>query len=158
MKKVEKVEFGLENCELIVIDGKHIGNFGVGDLRKHISKHYNSIRHTLICKNFWIMINRNADVKYKVFDMDDEEFGTFERLTSGDICSVRIVYDDGTDDYFCVDWVGEADYKNEAQHTYINKFGDLFIEISETGSIEKTFVGWDIDSERTMDMVWKWNT
>lgn len=156
MKKLEKVEFALENCELIVIDGKHIGNFYVSDLKRHISKHYNSIQHMQICEGFSIMINRKADVKYNVFDMEDEVGETFKRLSSGDICSVRIAYNDGSDDDFYVTWTGESDYLNEAQHAYINEFGDLFIEISKDGSIGKAFEGWDIDSE--MKLMWKMNT
>lgn len=155
IKKLSKVEFGLENCEVISIDGEYIGNFSVRDMKNHINKHYNGIMHMTTCDLFSIAINRNANAKLEAFD--DDERMIFERLSSGDICSVDLIYDDESKDSFYVDWVGESDYKNEGQKTYVSKLGDLFIVVSKDENVDTVFKHWNIDEDGAMDMMWKFN-
>jgi len=159
MKKVKQVDFGLENCELLSIEGKYIGNFFVDDIKQRISKHYDSISHMNIANHFSIMINAEADQEYDQFGIEEYKANTFERLAQGDICSVDIVYDDDSKDEFYVRWAGESEYKNAAQSSYKNHQGDLFILVKEGGEVEKEFENWDTDSESFTHLMWdKLNT
>ncbi|KAA9007295.1 hypothetical protein F4V43_02070 [Paenibacillus spiritus] len=145
--KIKSVEFALENCEVLSIDGKYIGNFQVRDLKKHITKHYNSIMHMTTCELFSIAISREANKEYNAFDVEEWKHNLFERLSARDICSVDLIYEDGTKDEFYVDWVGESEYKNEAQDSYVSKLGDLYIVISKEQTVKTCFGNWNIDDE-----------
>lgn len=146
----------MENCELIKIDGQYIGNFMIDDIKKSISKHYNSITEMEMCSLFAIAINRRANGDYQAFDLDGEEnrHNIFERLSSGDICTVDIVYDDGSENKFHVDWSGESEYKNSAQDSYTSELGDLFIVISKESNVKAFFGSWNIDKQGIIDLMW----
>ncbi|MDP9675286.1 hypothetical protein J2W97_001269 [Paenibacillus jamilae] len=160
MKKLKEILFGLENCESLSIDAKYIGNFSVTNVRKSIIRHYGDIRFMDICDTFSIVVNKNANTDYQVFGVEDEGFkqNTFDRLTSGDIVVIDIVYDDDSKDEVYVHWEGESDYSNEAQKNYISKLGDLFIVISKEETVESIFEDWGIDSQDGyMDLMWRSN-
>ncbi|MFI2856883.1 hypothetical protein ACH6EH_07055 [Paenibacillus sp. JSM ZJ436] len=154
IKKVKYVEFILENCECLRVDGQFIGNFAIDDIKKSIMKHYNSIIYQDTCSLFAIAINRNANRDYQVFGIEVEHQNLFKRLSEGDICSARIVYSDESLDEVNVDWIGESDYHNEAQDSYVSKNGDLYIVINKDSNVEKYFGCWDIDRPGIADMMW----
>ncbi|ASA22672.1 hypothetical protein [Paenibacillus donghaensis] len=148
MKKITSVEFGLENCEVLIIEGKHIGNFQVRDLKNHITKHYQSITHMTTCDLFSIAISKHANKDYFAFDIEEYKHNAFERLSNGDICSVNLIYDDETKDEFYVDWVGDSEYVNEAQDSYLSKLGDLYIVVSKDQTVKSQFEHWGINEEK----------
>ncbi|WP_431785864.1 hypothetical protein [Paenibacillus lactis] len=128
----------------------------VDDIKKKIFKHYNSITELNICKLFAIAINRRANIDYQVFEMDGDDYrqNTFERLSDGDICSVDIVFDDGSEINLYVDWSGESEFINDAQDTYISELGDLFIVVSKKEKVDSYFENWRIDKPGIIDMMW----
>lgn len=147
-KKIASVEFGLENCEVLSIEGKYIGNFSVQNLKSSIKKHYDSITHMTTCDLFAIAISKEANKDYFAFDIEEFKHNTFKRLSNGDICSVDLIYDDGSKDEFYIDWVGESEYKNEAQDSYVSKLGDLYIVVSKDQNVASCFGNWHIDEEK----------
>ncbi|MEJ3719217.1 hypothetical protein WGM54_14445 [Paenibacillus polymyxa] len=160
MKKLKEVVFGLENCESLSVDAKYIGNFSVTNVRKSIIRHYGDIRFMDICDTFSIVVNKSANIDYQVFGVEDEYYkhNTFNRLTSGDIVVIDIMYDDDSKDEIYIQWEGESDYFNEVQKTYISKLGDLFIVISKEETVESIFEDWGIDSQDGyMDLMWRSN-
>jgi hypothetical protein len=162
---IRRIELGLENCETITIEGKYIGHFYVGDIKKEIARMAcNHIGMNEICHSFCVEIHKDANQKYASFG--DEECATmvFKRLTSyNDITDITIYLydqynektrDDETMDtvcYYLIHWGGDEtnDWQadNPLQSTKIAKTGWLYITIGETMKMEEIFPDEEVDDE-----------
>ena len=156
MNGISKIEIGLENCEVITIDGKYIGDFDVYNICTNISRMgCNYIGKAKSCDSFIIEIYRDANVVNNPFGTEDDNDGKiFERIKQyNDITSVTVYYDKKDEDYNDIE-TGESDYfyvpyqeetegqlgsPNIYQSTYINNFGDLYIVIDKEEKIFDLF-------------------
>ncbi|MBQ6697087.1 MAG: hypothetical protein IJN16_10335 [Lachnospiraceae bacterium] len=162
------IEFILENCDSIIIDGKYVGEFIVDDLHTSFRRMAsNYIGKLETADTFAIEIHKDADVeRYQFGETQYEDFrqGTFERLLCKDITAIRFRLTDeeireyeeadseATDDYlYYVDWIGEDDYENPAQRCYVSEVGHLYMVIAAEKSIEDFFDLAEINDSDYMD-------
>ena len=162
---IRKIEFGLENCEHITIEGKYIGHFYAGDIKKEIARMAcNDISMHEICNSFCIEIHKDANKKYAPFGIEKDETLSFKRLTEwDDITDITIrlydqyneeARDDETKDtvyHYLIHWGGDDEYINPLQSTKIAKTGWLYITIGETMKMEEIFPDEDVDDEEYSD-------
>lgn len=166
--KLKEITFVLENCDLITIDGKYIGNFVVEDIRTSIQRiACNSIDKMDVAHTLAIEIHKDADKTHYAFGFGTEDYykeSVFDRIISyDDITSIQFElvdeYVEGNQEptvehynYF-VDWTGESNQENNAQKSYISKVGNLYVVIADGKNIEDFFVKEDIDDNEYMDFV-----
>ena len=66
-EQIEKIEIILENCEMIIIEGKYIGDLSIEDIKYSIHRDAcNSISERLTCKELSMSINRNANLDTQI--------------------------------------------------------------------------------------------
>ena len=168
MNGISKIELGLENCEVITIDGKYIGAFDVSNIQTHIRRMgCNYIGKYNSCESFAIEIHRSGNTVNKPFGIEDvgHNESIFDRLLKyRDITSVTVYYDKKNDKYEDIDTGEKADFyvpyedevegalgsPNVNQKCYINSFGDLYILISKNETLEDYF---DMDEIEDEDML-----
>lgn len=169
MNGISRIELGLENCEVITIDGKYIGSFDASNIHTDISRMgCNYIGKSQSCDSFAIEIYRDANIINRPFGIenDDDYIKIFERITKyNDITSVTVYYDKKDDNYKDVE-TGESDYfyvtyeeENEGQlgspniyqSSYINDFGDLYIVIDKDKKIFDLFDKEEINDADSLD-------
>lgn len=164
---IRKLELTLENCEVITIDGKYIGHFYAGDIRKEIARMAcNWIGVEEICHSFCVEIHKDADKEYDQFGVESWPSATFKRLTEyNDITGITIyLYDqydeeNGNDEskdasyHYLVHWGGDDDNncENPLQSSKIAKTGWLYITIGEDMKMEEIFPSEDVDDEDHAD-------
>lgn len=149
--KLKNITFTFENCDMITIDGKYIGDFLVDEIKTSIQRvACNAIIKMDIAKVIAIEIHKDANKKRYQFGCEDWEQMTFDRfLEYDDITSIEFelaeeYVDDGEKpitehyDYF-VNWVGDSNMENEAQHSYMSKDNNLYIVISNGKNVEDYF-------------------
>lgn len=130
------IEFSLENCEVIKIDGKYIGDFLVDDIKTQIMRTAcNSIDKMDICGTFIIEISKSANELYKPFSMAKEEY-KFNRLKYNDITSIefQLSHDNQIEHYYYyVDYDSDnQDYApNLNQQSYLSELGNLYIVVDK---------------------------
>ena len=146
--KLKNITFTFENCDMITIDGKYIGNFLVDEIKTSIQRvGCNAIIKMDIAKVIAIEIHKDANKERSSFDFwdcNDDKHMIFDRfLEYDDITSVEFTLDDGdgncTDYNYYVDWVGDSDMENEAQHSYVSKDNNLYIVISDGKNVDDYF-------------------
>lgn len=162
---IRKLEFVLENCEVVRIDGKYIGDFYAGDIKKEISRMAcNHIGMEEICHSFYVEIHKDANKKYAPFGDIEWKTLAFERLTQyNDITSVIIhLYDQYDEEAredeskdtvynYLIHWVGDDDYENPAQKSKIAKTGWFYLVIDEKSELEDVFPNDIVDDEEHAD-------
>ena len=141
--KLKSITFHLENCDMITIDGKYIGDFIVDDITTSISRvACNAIIKMETAYVFAIEIHKDANKKRYAHGQKDWEEMTFDRLLQwNDITSIEFTLDDGdgncTDYDYYVNWTGDSDMENEAQHSF--ETDNLYIVIADGKNIEDYF-------------------
>lgn len=164
--KLKEITFVLENCDLITIDGKYIGNFIVEDIRTSIQRiACNSIEKMDVAHTLAIEIHKDADKTHYAFGIEDYyKESVFDRIISyDDITSIQFeLVDEYTEesqeptvehyDYF-IDWVEGDNQENDAQKSYVSKVGNLYIVIADGKNIEDFFDKEVIDDSEYMDFV-----
>lgn len=162
---IRKLELVLENCEVVKVDGKYIGNFYAGDIKKEIARMAcNHIDMMEICHSFYVEIHKDANKRYESFGDKDWKTLAFDRLTKyNDITSVIIhLYDQYDEDAredeskdtvynYLIHWVGDDDCENPAQKSKIAKTGWLYLVIGENVKMEETFPDEEVDDEEYAD-------
>ncbi len=158
--EIKKIEIVLENCEVITIEGKYIGNFGCTDISYSIERFgCNCIDELKTCKDFYISIYRDSALNTEfntTFGELNETRNPLKRILDyPDITSIYIYLtkDENNPKEFYVTW-GDGEYDNEYQKSYMNKFGDLFIVVSEKLKLEDVFDMKRIEDEKYMDYIW----
>lgn len=150
--KLKNITFTFENCDMITIDGKYIGNFLVDEIKTSIQRvACNAIMQMDIAKVIAIEIHKDANKERYPLGCEDCTEMTFDRfLAYDDITSIEFTLDD-TDYSYYVDWVGDSDMENEAQHSYMSKDNNLYIVISDGKNVEDYFDFEMIDDSEYMD-------
>lgn len=166
--KLKYITLGLENCDQITIDGKHIGDFIVQDITTKIQRiACNAIERVDIANTFAIEIHKDANKERYQFNQTncaEWKQATFDRLNKyHDITSIEFeLYDDCTTEteeenvytehyFYWVNWTGDSDEINDAQSNYVSKDGHLYIVISADKTIEDFFDKEDIDDSDYID-------
>lgn len=145
MKKIKKVEFVFENCEVIEIPVNSLFIFSLEDIKERISrKAINMVASTRYTESCAICISKNANKEYQPFGVEhfDKDF-IFDRIRRfNDITYFDITYDNGESESIYVSYKSESEdigAKNLNMETYINDDGHLFITICEGKSIYDIF-------------------
>lgn len=148
--KLKNIEFTFENCEVINIDGKYIGDFLVDDITTSIQRVCNSIMKFDVAHTIAIEIHKDANKEHYILGQTHiAEFKqtVFDRLSAcDDITSIEFTLEewcdgelkDTTYSYY-VDWTGDSEYSNEAQVTYQSKAGHLYILIKDKARLDDYF-------------------
>lgn len=148
MKHVKSIGFVFENCEYFTMNAKYFGTLDLTDFDTHIER---------IACNAIAKMNCVGTVAMEIFPEGDGEFPSFgdsitkfKRLKMfDDITSIIIIYDDGTEEEYYVNYEGEA--TNKYQKTYLSKFGLLYIVISKDKDIFDFFDEEDIHDKGYVD-------
>lgn len=163
--KLKNIEFVFENCDVLTIDGKYIGYFLVDDLKTKFARMAcNCIGKMEKANIIAIEIHKDANKeRYEFGQSQIDEFKqmAFDRFKGNDITSIEFeleeqYVDDGQTPHiehysYYVDWVGDNDYVNEAQSTYISNDGHLYLVIAENKSIEDFFNLKEINDSEYID-------
>jgi len=159
--KIKQIELILENCDVITIDGKYIGDFLIDNIHTSIARiACNAIEEMRYADTIMMEIHKDANkIRYQFGQTDVEEFEqlTFDRLIGcGDITSItfELVNENDTHSkkhHYYVNWTGDSDYVNEAQKSYISECGHLYIVISKDDDISDFFDMEEINDPDNMD-------
>ena len=164
--RLKTVTFVLENCEMITMDGKYIGDFLVDDIHSNITRiACNAIEKTDIADTVAIEIHKNADANRDTFD-EDSGTTTFKRLMRwDDVTQIEFEleeqYAEGNQIpcvehyHYFVNWTGDDDMENEAQTTYLSAEGNLYLVIAANKSIEDFFNLKAINDSESMCFHWE---
>lgn len=149
--RLKNIEFIFENCEVINIDGKYIGDFLIDDITTSIMRTAcNCIQKCDIAHTIAIEIHKDANKEHYILGQTHiAEFKqtVFDRLSAcDDITSIEFTLEewcngklkDTTYSYY-VDWTGDSEYSNEAQVTYQSKAGHLYILIKDKARFDDYF-------------------
>lgn len=161
--RLKDITFNLENCEMITIDGKYIGDFEVSDLETSISRIACNAISQIDCANtIAIEIHKNADKEYNPFGQKDYSTTIFKRLMADDIASIEFTLEsqysdtvESTSYIYRVDWTDCNMDSNEAQKHYLSKDGNLYIVIKDGAQIEDYFDKDSIDDPEEMSFHFK---
>ena len=164
--KLKNLTLIFENCDYVTIDGKYIGNFIVDDLHTCFRRiACNAIDKVDTANTIAIEIHRDANKERYHFDQTQYEnlrHKTFSRIEEyDDITHIEFELEE---DYveegkiprveryeYCVGWVGDSDYENEAQTSYISNGGNMYLVIAENKGIEDFFDMEEINDIDAMD-------
>lgn len=164
--KLKNITLIFENCDYITIDGKYIGSLLVDDLHTCFRRiACNAIEKVETTNTFAIEIHRDANKDRYQFGQSDIPYfkqKTFDRIEEyDDITSiafelVEAYVEDGeiprVEHYeYYVDWVGESEYENEAQTSYISSDGNMYLVIAKDKEIEDLFDMEEINDSKSMD-------
>lgn len=157
--KIKEIHFILENCDMITVDGKYIGDFCMEDIRTSIKRiACNAIEKMQTCYSFLIEIHKDANKERYQFGQISERFKqtTFARLTEfNDITQVEIILTDESGEeikeHYFLHWTGESDCENNAQKSYISKPGHLYIVVAEGEDLKDFFDLEELDDEEEID-------
>lgn len=158
---IKRITFCFENCEWITIDGKYIGDMDASDIRKSVCRvACNAVEEIETANFFAVEIHKDANKEEYAFGIKNEEYKTytFDRfLKYNDITDIHIeLYDEYGEEKdetykYLVDWVGEDEYSNPAQKTYLSKCGNLYIVVSNERDIADCFSIERIDDKEYMN-------
>lgn len=140
--RLKYIELTLENCEVVTIDGKYIGDFLVDDISTSISR----LACNWVGKVDWaglvaIEIHKDADEEY--YFLDGRKGNKFSRLTTWndithiDICLENDVEEDSATSQtysYAIDWADGNDGENKNQESYISDLENLYIYINSKKS------------------------
>lgn len=138
---LEKIDFILENCEVISIDGKYVNTFLVDDISHYFSRvGMNCIMKIKRANTFAIEIHKNADEDYCSFGLRDFKQKKFKRLIDyPDITQIRFILD-GEEYLYYLDWNDEASScYNSYQSCYLTDEGHLYISVAKDKTIYDFF-------------------
>lgn len=125
--ELKNIALVLENCEVVTIDKKNLGHFYIGDIKTSYSRGDKYLVKSQICDEFIVEISRDLN--------------QIERLHKcNDITQIWIEDVNGREEQFFVKWDENDKYFNEYQKNKLNRFGDLYIVISENKGIDDYFI------------------
>ena len=130
MKDIKAIEFVFENCECVTIEAPYIGDVLIEGIETSIRRvAVNSICESTSCKRFEVAISKEANVKIESYG---EEIRKLSRINDwDDVTSIFLKYEDGSEKEILVPWLGESGDENEAQSSFIDKHGNLYLTINE---------------------------
>ena len=153
---IKEIELVLENCEVITIPCYYIGDVVVDDIKTKICRTAcNAVSRFETCEVFGVEIHADANkAEYRPFGTDVGTQGPrtiFERICEyDDIASVKITLTDNEywdptlgeekeEHVVFPKWVGESEYENEAQSSFLTEDNHLYIMISDRGKFDDLF-------------------
>lgn len=153
--KLKEITFVFENCDCITIDGKYIGDFLVDELNTSIQRiACNSIEQMDGANVVVVEIHKDANKERYPFaqtNWEDSKHMVFDRFVEyDDITSIEFKLDDKDYSYY-VDWVGDDDYENEAQSSYVSKDGHLYLVIAKDKEVSDFFDMNEINDSENID-------
>lgn len=161
---IRKLEFVLENCEVVTVEGKYVGAFHAGDIRKEISRlGCNHIGMMEICHCFYVELHKDANKAHAPFGDVNEQTTAFKRLMAyNDITQINIhLYDQYGDDcddeskdkveHYLIHWEGDSDYENDVQRSKIAKTGWFYLAIGKDTNLDEMFPDEEVDDEEHAD-------
>lgn len=123
MKTISKIDLVFENCEAYSINRIDINEIIIEDIKEKISKiAANAIASMKTSETILIHVSNNAEeyVKYQGFQIENENPKGLMRIAEyNDITQIILYYDDNTSETIYPSWIGESEYSNDAQETYI---------------------------------------
>lgn len=130
MKDIKAIEFLFENCECVAIEAPYIGDVLIEGIETRVRRvAVNCICESTSCKRFEVAISKEADVKV---ESHGEKIHKLSRINDwDDVTSIFLKYEDGSEREILVPWIGEDDYNNKAQSSFIDKYGNLYLAINE---------------------------
>ena len=140
--RLRYIELTLENCEVVTIDGKYIGDYLVDDISTSISR----LACNWVGKVDWaglVAIEIHKDAGEEYYFLDGRKGNKFSRLTTWndithiDICLEEDVGDDSATSQtysYAIDWDDSNDGENKNQESYISDLGNLYIYINSKKS------------------------
>lgn len=159
--EIIKIELVLENCEVITIKGKHIGDFVCEDIKYSIQRlACNSINEVYSCETFYMSIHRdcslNKESNWTVGNLPEEREPLKRILEYPDITCIYIYFKDKKNPQkIYPKWSEGDEYSNKYQKTYMNKFGDLYIVIDKNLNLEDVFDKQEIEDEHEVEFSWR---
>ena len=160
-EQIDKIEIGLENCELITIDGEHIGELNIEDIKYSINRiACNAILELYTCSHFSMSIHRDANKGEKTVStvgVLDELRQPLNRLNKyPDITSLYVYFaGNDTPKQIRLMWTTGDECNNPNQKTVFNRFGDLYIVVDEKLTIDDVFGNDTINEEDHVRFVWE---
>ncbi len=164
--KIKNLTLTFENRDSVTIDGKYIGDFLVDDLHTYFRRiACNSIDKISHADIIAIEIHKDANKDRYQFDQTDcpdWKQKTFDRIADyNDITSIEFemeennVEEDAMPKIECyqyyVDWIGDSEYENDAQTSYISSDGNMYLVIAKNKSIKDFFDMESINNAEEMD-------
>ena len=130
MKDIKAIEFLFENCECVTIEAPYIGDVLIEGIETNIRRvAINSICESTSCKRFEVAISKEANEEVESYG---EKIRKLFRINDwDDVTSIFLKYEDGSEKEISVPWIGEDDCNNEAQSSFIDKYGNLYLTINE---------------------------
>lgn len=165
--RLKNIRFIFENCDVITIDGKYIGNFLIDDIRTTIGRSaVNFIGKMETAYTIVIEIHKDANKERHALGLPELNQLTFDRFTKwNDITAVEFeleeqYVEDGQAPkveyyHYYTNWVGDNEYENDAQSAYISENGDLYLVIDKNKQIRDYFDYEEIDDEKYS--YWHWD-
>lgn len=159
-QEIEKIELVLENCEIITIEGKYIGDFKIENIQYSINrKALNYIAEEYSCSHFSLSAHRGGaiskETRFTLGSINEERNQYNRILFNNDITSIYIHFiNQKTPKQIHVKWSGDSDINNEYQKSYINKFGDLFIVVDRNSELKDVFDLEEVEDEDDMQFRW----
>ena len=130
MKNIKAIEFVFENCECVTIEAPYIGDVLIEGIETSIRRvAVNSICESTSCKRFEVVISKEANIEIESYG---EKIRKLSRINDwDDVTCIFLKYKDGSEKEILVPWLGESDYENKAQSSFIDKYGNLYLAINE---------------------------
>ena len=130
MKDIKAIEFVFENCECVTIEAPYIGDVLIEGIETNIRRvAVNSICESTSCKRFEVVISKEANIEIESYG---EKIRKLSRINDwDDVTSIFLKYEDGSEKEILVPWLGESDNENEAQSSFMDKYGNLYLTINE---------------------------
>lgn len=130
MKDIKAIEFVFDNCECVTIEAPYIGDVLIEGIKTSVRRvAVNCIGESTSCKRFEVAISKEANVEIESYG---GKIRKFSRINDwDDVTSIFLKYEDGSEKEISVPWLGESDNENEAQSSFIDKYGNLYLTINE---------------------------
>ena len=134
--RLKYIELTLENCEVVTIDGKYIGDFLVDDISTSISR----LACNWVDKVDWaglVAIEIHKDADKNLYPPIFTRLTTWNDITHIDICLENDVEEDSATSQtysYAIDWDDSNDGENKNQESYISDLGNLYIYINSKKS------------------------
>lgn len=148
MAKVQSITLMFKNCESITIPLKYVGYFFIGDIKTNLKVvAHGCIEKRDTAKEFFIEIFGEANTKYDGFYNCE----LFERLyLYQDLYMVNVTYDDGTQQYISLDYLGTK--KNAHEGVRISRLGNIYICVCAKKCLDDYVLEKDINNPQEVNI------
>ncbi|MBQ6521006.1 MAG: hypothetical protein IJI14_20050 [Anaerolineaceae bacterium] len=154
-KELKYIELVLENCECITFQRNVIGRFILDHIKTIVARMaMNSITEYKVAGTLAVEIFSEGNEDYCPFGFAEDKTTKFGRLSSfNDLSGIEVHYDDGTSDYYLLEYDEEPGLENIIgapninEKQYISKPGNLYIVVDKTKDIKDYFEQDEIEGD-----------